>query len=517
MPAVGGPVPSPPPSPFAPPPQASSPGTLPFGTPAPFGAPRAAPDPFAPRPTPGQSPGAVADPFAAQPTVGAKPSAMADPFGLGKAPTPAPRPPMSDPFAGLAPSPSAPSAPPMSDPFGSFAPKPTTTDPFAGMPTAPSSPPSQPSSDPFAGLSTGAMKDPFAGIATAQSAPPAFGSTPPSSSSPPPPPPDDGPGIQIIKASTMKMPEPEGDPFAGMGDDPDVGMPAPSSSSSSPPHAAPSTPPPSSGGPASLKPAGNSDRFAAFPRTGADMQKLKRLEATQRVKELAWAAGQVVLFVLFIVVAVVLGRGGSPDALLRGDWRAALGGAPEAGALVAEDVRVARRTLANGMDVVLVTGVVRNAGTDTAPGARVDVKLGDGPVASGWAWSNVDGVDVDGIVDAPQTAAVSLRPPPSASLAPGDRAPFVVVAPVAAEGAQADITVVAATPPPPPPVEAAPVPLAPVDDKVDEKKPAPGATAPAKPLKPAAPATTKAPPPSVKPPAIKPPVKPLGAKPAGTP
>lgn len=175
------------------------------------------------------------------------------------------------------------------------------------------------------------------------------------------------------------------------------------------------------------------------------MTKLRRLETVQRVKELGWAAGQGVLFLAFLVVAIVLGRGGSLERLVQGDVAAAFAGDNAAGALGIEDTRVSRRVLASGTAIVVVTGFVHNQTDQGVPAARVDVRFGDvdasaPPAASGWAWSAVDGVDVAALPDAPSAPALSLRLPPSSSLAPGDRAPFVVLAPAPPDGARVRLT-----------------------------------------------------------------------------
>jgi hypothetical protein len=181
-------------------------------------------------------------------------------------------------------------------------------------------------------------------------------------------------------------------------------------------------------------------------------------DRAQRVKEFAWAGAQGVLFLSFLVVAVVLGRGGTAADLIH-ELRDVL--APtdaSTGALAVEEVRVTRRALAStgAGAVVIVTGTVRNGSATPVPGARVEVHFVDAggddpraPPAFGWAWSDIDGVDIDALVDAPAAQALSQRSPRSASLAPGDRASFVVVAPAPAEGARATVTVTAASPPAP--------------------------------------------------------------------
>lgn len=189
------------------------------------------------------------------------------------------------------------------------------------------------------------------------------------------------------------------------------------------------------------------------------MVKLRRLETVQRVKEIAWAAAQGLLFFAFLVVAVVLGRGGSLERLVQGDVSGAFAGAAPASGLGIEDTRVSRRLLASGTAIVVVTGIVQNKTGQNVQAARVDVRFGEGdaledatvPIAaSGWAWSSVDGVDVDALADASSAPALSLRPPKSSSLAPGDRAPFVVLAPAPPEGTRVRIVAVNTAPTTPP-------------------------------------------------------------------
>ena len=463
-------------------------------TPRPQTPPAQSIDPFAPKPTPRP----VNDPFGNAPTValgaqGQPPRIGAvDPFGLGQPPTPparAPTPaasaspfggPKSDPFAGLTSSSS--SSPPSTTPM----PRSPTRDPFAGLPPASSSVPV----DPFAQLSSppshasssaaasaAALPDPFSStepfdpqalMTTAPSSPPQSALPDPFGMSPPPPIPSEGaiganaqqetgawspPQSSPSHSSSPPAPPPD-DPFAGL--DAEIGAADAQSLFDAPNGAAVGGDGEQAGSPGMVampasaqrseaaRPAANASTFQAPPpTTGADMKKVRRAEATQRVKEIAWAALQSLLFVAFVVVAVVLARGGRVDDLLRGDVRAAFSGERVKDGLSVEGVHVARRTLPSGIDVVVVTGVVVNTGAQV-PAARVDVRFGDGPWNSGWAWSGIDGVDVDALKDAPDAAPLSMRPPKSAVVAPGDRAPFVVVAPAPAEGLKAYVAVTAA-------------------------------------------------------------------------
>ncbi len=179
------------------------------------------------------------------------------------------------------------------------------------------------------------------------------------------------------------------------------------------------------------------------------MTKQRRAEAAQRVRELSWGVAQGVLFLSFLLVAIVVGRDGDLEELARGDLRAAVGASSAAGGLAVEDVRARRRTLRAGGAVVIVTGAVRNRSNKGVPGARVIVRFGDdehAPPALGWAWSSVDGIDVDALASVAASQTLSQREPPSASLAPGDRAPFVVIAPAPPEGTQVRVSAVIGQP-----------------------------------------------------------------------
>ncbi len=377
-----------------------APSASPFGAPSPaspFGAPSPAPPFGAPSPAPAPF-GNNGDPFGG---VAPAPARPADPFdGLG-------RPPTQDPFAGVGASPPAPASPnpfsltgePESDPFAST--EPMSASALFGKPSAPS-----PSSPPFQAE----------GFDAAAAPPPADGMI-----QPPPPPPDGA------------------DPFSGLDAEPADAQ----SLFEPPPPPAEARPRPSTP-PATLPPAAATQTRINAPTTGADMQKLQRLQASQRAKEIAWAAAQGLLLLVFLVVAVVVGRGGSLEDLARGDLRAALGGPRVGGALGVEDAHVSRRKLPSGVDVVVVTGVVANTTDQKIPAALVNVRFGRGPWRSGWAWSSIDGIDVDGLKDMPDAVALSLRGPRSPSLAPGDRAPFVIVAPAPPEGTKASFAVQAA-------------------------------------------------------------------------
>lgn len=419
----------------------------------------------------GFGPSTGTDPFG--PNAGGVP----DPFGLSalSSPPPPPPAPASDPF-------SAGAVPSATDLFGPGA-RPAT-DPFGAPPTGASAPPA-PVVDPFAAIDSSAVLSstpvaaPFAAAFAAPSAAAPPPEAPLAAPSPPSPPPSDG----------------SEDPFAGIDSDADArGL---FDAPTKPPAAAPAPAAPTTSAAPSPAPARASTppAPAAPPSTGADMARVRRLESLQRARGVLWAAAQAVLFAAFLVVAVILGRGGDVEALLTGDIAAAFGGRPDGVTFALDEVRVARRTQTNGVAFAVVTGFVTNRGMDSVPGARVDVRFGDDArVASGWAWSDVDGLDFRGLADAPEALALSARPPKSSPLAPGERAPFVVIAPAPPEDARARIDVVAVKPPP----GGAGAAAVPLDAATQLAKPP--AKPPAKPLaKPLA----------------KPPTKPLGKPPAG--
>lgn len=182
------------------------------------------------------------------------------------------------------------------------------------------------------------------------------------------------------------------------------------------------------------------------------LAKFRRFEAIQRFQGALSAALQTVLFVAFLVVAVVLGRGGNFEAIAAGDWRAALGGLPADGVLHIDDVHIVRRTVPAGFDVVVVTGVVENTGSVSVPGVRVNARFADGAEASGWVGATIDGTDVDALRSPDEVTALSNSPPGSIALAGASQLPFVVVlGQVPAENARIDLDLVIGAPPPPPP------------------------------------------------------------------
>lgn len=303
--------------------------------------------------------------------------------------------------------------------------------------------------------------DPFAGLESAPPPPPpALGMIP----QPDPFAPRDSGAIRVDDADVQELrpqssaPFDSDDPFGSLDSD-DASVDAGSLFAPPPPPAAsagPSLPPAPAPAPAPAPPRAGAElnRLAAPPTVAtaaAATTRLRRLETTRRVKAFASVAAQSALFLAFLVVAVVLARGGNLEELRHGDLRAALGGSRDGGDFHIEDVRVGKRTLPSGATVVVVTGAVRNRSDTGVPGARVEVRFGEDDAAQpayGWAWSSVDGIDVDALSSAEASPALSQRSPRSASLAPGERAPFVVVGPAPADGARVRIAVAAATPPP---------------------------------------------------------------------
>lgn len=505
---VAAPPPAPPsfPPPSFPPPSMAPPSFPPPSFPPPSFPSQAMPpqgQPPPPMPPRAMSPVPSMPPRAMSPPVQPRPQAP-DPFGSAP-----------DPFAGIAP-------PPAPDPFSGVAP-PSAPDPFGGAAPAPSFGGGAPVADPFASLATAAAtphaKDPFRLGTPSPSAAPAFAPPPPPAPSPfgaapfsfdadpsarteghntadlfgagaqlatdpfgqsaspqnagaGVAPVDDPFGNLDLGAGSVESMTPTGppspppeetDPFADL----DIGGDAASGAApmddpfdrpAPPPRPPPPPPAPVAEPRASLAPAAASSSTLP-PAAAADPAKLRRLEATQRVRAIAWAAVQLLIFVAFLVVAVVLGRGGTLDDLLRGDLNAALGGPRVEGNLAIEHPRVKKRTLPSGIDVVIVSGEVRNTTQSPVPGARVEVRLGTQPPTASWAWTTLDGVDLATVPDAAALAALATRLPASASLAPGERAPFVVVAPAAEDGLAASFSVQAVAPPPaaaaplvPPPV-----------------------------------------------------------------
>jgi hypothetical protein len=181
----------------------------------------------------------------------------------------------------------------------------------------------------------------------------------------------------------------------------------------------------------------------------AEPPRPKRARPTVPIVRAMAAAVQLVVVLLCTVVAVVVGRGGDPTALLSLDAHGAfkLKAVPENG-LNVDAVSVTRRVSRFGVPLAIVSGVVHNAGAVGYDDVVVTVE-GDGIApdgkASAVAWRVVDAGAVDDInVDA-DVAAIAAARPSSPQVSVGDRAPFLVVARV--DGALGPVRVSAARAP----------------------------------------------------------------------
>ena len=349
------------------------------------------------------SPPAVArpDPFASVPPSPPAPTTQPDPFGTPGMPRSDPfsaaSVPDSDPFAAAMSQPRR----PMADPFAMMSQPPQqAVDPFAAI----TSPPTAVSLDPFA---EPAVADPFRASRTR---------------TPPPPAPDDeedpfgrlddvGASYDADARSSLfglTAPTPPTTPHGWGG--------APAAPSSAPSGLSLATPPP-----APLQtPQPRGSRF------------IPALHAALNVL-------QVLLFVVFVIVAVVLARGGSPLALLSGD----LGGAFESTndvTLRVDHLDIAWRT-GGGGGLLVVTGTIHHGGDAPLPSIVVEVSADGTVIGNGFAWSDIDAFAVASVASAQDVAALQARRPKSPRVAPGDDAPFVIVAP--APDISADVVVIA--------------------------------------------------------------------------
>lgn len=157
-------------------------------------------------------------------------------------------------------------------------------------------------------------------------------------------------------------------------------------------------------------------------------------------------AAQIAAAVALLVGAAVVGRGGSFSALAHGDLLGALALAAPSGQLALADVRASRRMVPAGIDVVVVSGVVRNHTNALAPGVRVQARFASGAVAAGWAWASIDALELDAIVDLAGLDALAARAPTSPVVQPGEEAPFVIIARAPPEGMTVDLTASVVTP-----------------------------------------------------------------------
>ncbi len=155
----------------------------------------------------------------------------------------------------------------------------------------------------------------------------------------------------------------------------------------------------------------------------------------------ASAVLQVLLFIGMVVVAIVLGRGGSPAALLAGDSDGSFSPAAAEGPLRIDSVDVTRRFSTSGMPLLVVTGSVHHGGDDAFDGVIIDVFVDDVVIASGSAWSDVDAFTIAAVANPEDLQVVQAHRPKAPRVTPGDDATFVVVA--AAPAAEASVRVVA--------------------------------------------------------------------------
>lgn len=151
------------------------------------------------------------------------------------------------------------------------------------------------------------------------------------------------------------------------------------------------------------------------------------------------------VFVVLMTTAVVVGRGGSVARLLTGHVREALN-LPQlvvTAALSAQNVRVFQRSTQAGQPFAVVTGEVMHRGPTPVTSVRVDVTFDGQPQrSSGWGWSDVSAIDVADVADTSALTALSMRAPKSTTVAPGDSAPFVVLAPLPPNAARVHIDLV---------------------------------------------------------------------------
>ncbi len=403
-------------------------------------APSASVDPFA-----SLGPKAPSDPFA---SIAARPAA--DPFTAIASKVPA-----SDPFASIA-QPARPSVdafaappPPSADPFARQSPPKSATpgidifaerpppgfDPFAIRP-ATSTAKSTTTTDPFAS----SFPDPFAPKAAALAPAPTndrFAVVAPTPSGaatsfPAPPIADPfapAPSTKALSASSTAPPLPaeaarEDDSFASLGlelDTPSaLGAPGPS-------RAAPSN----SLAPAERSPEPSSVAAAAVAVDVADgappAPSRRSVESARaRAAPIFGAVAvccQVVLLTGSVVGAVLWGRGGIPVA---------------APGPVVESMRLTRRHLPAGFDVVVVSGIVAQ-GTGAPSAVRVDALFEDGDKAAGWVRRNPSALAVADVVDVKELAALVGPDPGAPPLSPGERARFVIVAPAPPEGSAVSV------------------------------------------------------------------------------
>ncbi len=140
------------------------------------------------------------------------------------------------------------------------------------------------------------------------------------------------------------------------------------------------------------------------------------------------AAAQTLIVVMFSLVAVVLGRGGSLDAALAGDVVGALalpGPDPRTG-LSVENVVVRRRVSGGGLPLLVVTGVVVHRGSQPWQAVFVEADV-DGQRVRSRARTVVSLDDLERVGHVADIARLGVRDEGEGPVIPNERAPFVVV------------------------------------------------------------------------------------------
>jgi hypothetical protein len=140
------------------------------------------------------------------------------------------------------------------------------------------------------------------------------------------------------------------------------------------------------------------------------------------------AALQTLIIVTLALVAVILGRGGSPEMALAGDFVGAFAlpaPDPRTG-LSVEDVVVRRRVSATGVPLLVVTGVVAHRGTEPWQAVFIEADA-DGQRARVRARSLVSLDDLERVAHVADIAHLSVRDEGAGPIMPHERAPFAVV------------------------------------------------------------------------------------------
>jgi hypothetical protein len=147
------------------------------------------------------------------------------------------------------------------------------------------------------------------------------------------------------------------------------------------------------------------------------VQAERRARAWAQAARIGLVVVEVVLFAVSLVIAVRLGSG-APAASNDDPSKAA--------SLRIEDVRMSRRTTQGGFDVLVIAGVVHNAGDVPRDAVRVVATVGDQRV-EGFAGGTVDAFTVSRLAVPADVDALQGRRPAESRVAAGDRASFVLV------------------------------------------------------------------------------------------